>query len=263
MSAALEIEGVVGGYASADHVVKGVSVRVAAGEWVAVIGPNGAGKSTLLKLAAGLLVPREGRVRLAGRDVTGLSPQRLIEAGLVMVPQERNVFGALTVDENLAMGCVLAPRLVRERRDAVHARFPLLAERRRQLARTLSGGQRQLLAMGQALMAAPTVLFLDEPTAGLSPKAAGELFDTIRGIADGGVAILMIEQNALEALRRADRAYVLVDGRNERDGDARAIAADPAIRRLFLGGRGGPADASVASDATRPAVPPGAATGVR
>ncbi len=236
-SPVLEIDGLVGGYAAADHVVKGVSVTVAPGELVTMIGPNGAGKSTLLKLACGLLTPRQGRVRLAGRDVTGASPQQLIQAGLVMVPQEKNVFGALTVEENLAMGCMLAPRTLKARREAVHARFPLLAQRRRQLARTLSGGQRQLLALGQALMAQPSVLFLDEPTAGLAPKAASELFDTIRTLAASGVGILMVEQNALEAMLVSDRAIVLVDGRNEREGPAPALARDPAIRRLFLGGR--------------------------
>ena len=236
-SPVLEIDGLVGGYAAADHVVKGVSVAVAPGELVTVIGPNGAGKSTLLKLACGLLAPRQGRVRLAGRDVTGASPQQLIQAGLVMVPQEKNVFGALTVEENLAMGCMLAPRALKSRREAVHARFPLLAQRRRQLARTLSGGQRQLLALGQALMAQPSVLFLDEPTAGLAPKAASELFDTIRTLAASGVGILMVEQNALEAMLVSDRAIVLVDGRNEREGPAPALARDPAIRKLFLGGR--------------------------
>lgn len=233
----LTIDAIVGGYAAADHVVKGVSLELREGELLTLIGPNGAGKSTLLKLAAGLLAPRQGRVMLDGRDVTAASPQSLIAQGLVMVPQEKNVFGALTVDENLAMGCLLQPRLTRQRREAVHARFPLLAERRRQLARTLSGGQRQLLAMGQALMAQPQVLFLDEPTAGLAPKAASEMFDTIVGIARSGVAVLMVEQNALEALLVSDRGCVLVDGRKEREGVARELAVDPAIRRLFLGGR--------------------------
>jgi len=233
----LRIDALTGGYAAADHVVKGVSVTVAAGELVTIIGPNGAGKSTLLKLVAGLLRPRSGRVTIDGTDITGASAQQLIAAGLVMVPQERNVFGALTVEENLAMGCLLAHRLTAARRSAVYARFPLLAERRSQPARTLSGGQRQLLAMGQALMAQPQVLLLDEPTAGLAPKSASELFETIRAVAAGGVATLMVEQNAIEAMRVSDRAYVLVDGRNERDGAASALASDPAIRRLFLGGR--------------------------
>jgi branched-chain amino acid transport system ATP-binding protein/neutral amino acid transport system ATP-binding protein len=233
----LAIENLVGGYASADHVVKNVSVQLDRGELVTMIGPNGAGKSTLLKLVAGLLKPRGGRVLMEGRDVTGDSPQALIKAGLVMAPQEKNVFGALTVEENLMMGAILAPRQTKPRMEKVTARFPLLSERRSQLARTLSGGQRQLLAMGQALMTEPKILFLDEPTAGLAPKAASELFDIIRSIARSGVAILMVEQNALEAMLVSDRAYVLVDGRNERDGPAPALARDPAIRRLFLGGR--------------------------
>jgi len=234
----LAIEGLLGGYGDADHVVKGVSLAVATGELVCVIGPNGAGKSTVLKLVTGLLRPRAGRIRLAGRDITGAAPGTVLRAGCVLVPQERNVFGALTVDENLAMGAFLAPRAARKRRDAVYGRFPLLAQRRRQAARTLSGGQRQILAMGQALMTEPAALLLDEPTAGLSPIAASELFATIRGLAADGVAVLMVEQNALEALSISDRAYVLVDGRNAEEGHAATLAADPGVRRLFLGGRG-------------------------
>ncbi len=234
----LAIEGLLGGYGDADHVVKGVSLTVATGELVCVIGPNGAGKSTVLKLVTGLLRPRAGQVRLAGRDITGAAPGTVLRAGCVLVPQERNVFAALTVEENLAMGSFLTPRVARRRRDAVYARFPFLAQRRRQPARTLSGGQRQILAMGQALMAEPAALLLDEPTAGLSPIAASELFATIRGLAADGVAVLMVEQNALEALSVSDRAYVLVDGRNAEEGRATALAGDPRIRRLFLGGRG-------------------------
>jgi branched-chain amino acid transport system ATP-binding protein/neutral amino acid transport system ATP-binding protein len=235
---ALAVEGLVGGYAAADHVVKGVGLAVAAGELVCVIGPNGAGKSTVLRLLTGLLRPRDGRIRLDGRDVTGLAPRAVLEAGMVLVPQERNVFGALSVEENLAMGCFLDPRGARARIAEVTARFPLLAERRRQAARTLSGGQRQILAMGQALMSRPRVLLLDEPTAGLSPRAATDLFALVRATAEAGVAVLMVEQNALQAMEIADRALVLVDGRNAHEGPARALARDPAIRRLFLGGRG-------------------------
>jgi branched-chain amino acid transport system ATP-binding protein/neutral amino acid transport system ATP-binding protein len=233
----LEISGLVGGYGGADHVVKGVDLVAEGGQLHAVIGPNGAGKSTALKLAAGLLTPKAGQVRLDDADLAGQSPQRILGAGLVFVPQERNVFGALSVEENLAMGAHIAPKRFRERRDAVFARLPLLAERRRQLAKTLSGGQRQLLAMGVALMASPRVLALDEPTAGLSPKAADELFATVRALAAGEVAVVMVEQNAIEALQIADRATLMVDGRVARVGDARALAADDDIRRLFLGGR--------------------------
>ncbi|WP_198374884.1 ABC transporter ATP-binding protein [Neoroseomonas rubea] len=242
---ALAVEELTGGYAAADHVVKGVSLGVAPGELLCVIGPNGAGKSTVLKLLTGLLRPRAGRVALDGRDVTGLSPRRMIEAGLVLVPQERNVFGTLTVEENLAMGCFLDPRRARARMAVVTDRFPLLAERRRQAARSLSGGQRQILAMGQALMSEPRVLLLDEPTAGLSPKAAADLFALVRSTAASGVAVLMVEQNALQAMEVSDRALVLVDGRNAHEGPAPALARDPEIRRLFLGGRGaGSMDAS-------------------
>jgi branched-chain amino acid transport system ATP-binding protein/neutral amino acid transport system ATP-binding protein len=235
--AGLVIENLAGGYANADHVVKGVSMSARPGEMVAIIGPNGAGKSTALKLATGLLRSGGGRVAIGGVDVTGASPQAVLAAGLVLVPQERNVFAALSIEENLAMGSYTAPRLVRQRREAVYARLPLLSERRKALARTLSGGQRQLLAIGIALMAAPQVLALDEPTAGLSPMAASDLFATIRSLADDGVAVLMVEQNAIEALGVCDRGYVLVDGRVVREGAAGAIMADEDIRRLFLGGR--------------------------
>lgn len=235
---ALVVDALVGGYAAADHVVKGVSLAVAPRELVCVIGPNGAGKSTVLKLLTGLLRPREGRVTLDGADVTGLAPRGVLEAGMVLVPQERNVFGTLTVEENLIMGCFLDPRRARARMAAVMDRFPLLAERRRQAARTMSGGQRQILAMGQALMSEPRVLLLDEPTAGLSPKAATDLFALVRATAESGVAVLMVEQNALQAMETSDRAIVLVDGRKAHEGPAAALARDPAIRRLFLGGRG-------------------------
>lgn len=233
---ALAVEGLTGGYAAADHVVKGVSLAVAPGELVCVIGPNGAGKSTVLRLLTGLLTPRAGRVALDGRDVTGLSPRAMIEAGLVLVPQERNVFGTLTVEENLAMGCFLDPRRARDRMAAVMDRFPLLAERRRQAARTMSGGQRQILAMGQALMSEPRVLLLDEPTAGLSPKAAADLFGLVRATAESGVAVLMVEQNARPALAIADRGVVLAMGRNRATAPGPALLADPEIGRLFLGG---------------------------
>ena len=235
---ALLVDALVGGYAAADHVVKGVSLAVAPRELVCVIGPNGAGKSTVLKLLTGLLRPREGRVTLDGADVTGLAPRAVLEAGMVLVPQERNVVGTLTVEENLIRGCFLDPRRARARMAAVMDRFPMLAERRRQAARTMSGGQRQILAMGQALMSEPRVLLLDEPTAGLSPKAATDLFALVRSTTESGVAVLMVEQNALQAMETSDRAIVLVDGRKAHEGPAAALARDPAIRRLFLGGRG-------------------------
>lgn len=234
--ALLSVEGVVAGYSTADEVLKGVDLEVERGEIVSVIGPNGAGKSTLLKVIAGVLAPIRGRVRLDGVLIEGRPPQEISARGVAFVPQERNVFPTLTVRENLEMGGYLEPRRVRERIDAIFERFPLLAERRRQAARTLSGGQRQVLAMAMALMVAPSLLLLDEPSAGLAPMAAERLFETIGAINRDGVAIVMVEQNALEALAVARRGYILVDGRNSRTGEAAALAADPDVRRIFLGG---------------------------
>ncbi|HWK45490.1 MAG TPA: ABC transporter ATP-binding protein [Stellaceae bacterium] len=232
----LIVEGLVGGYPSADHIVKGVSLSVAPGEFVVIIGPNGAGKSTALKLIAGLLVPKAGHVGIGDRALQGATPQQIIAAGLTLVPQERNVFGGLTVQENLDMGGFLDRSGLAARRRAMMARFPLLGERKSAFARTLSGGQRQILALAIALMVEPKILLLDEPSAGLSPKAAAELFATVRAIAESGVGILMIEQNALQALNCADRGYVLVDGTNRAEGTGKILADDPDIRRLFLGG---------------------------
>jgi branched-chain amino acid transport system ATP-binding protein/neutral amino acid transport system ATP-binding protein len=235
----LQVQGIVGGYGAADQIVKGVSMHVNAGELVTIIGPNGAGKSTALKLLTGLLTPKAGKVLLDGRDMTGLSPRALVQAGIVFVPQERNIFGDLTVEENLIMGSFLQLKLARQRLQDVVDRLPLLGQRRKVLGRTLSGGQRQLLAVGQALMAQPKVLLLDEPTAGLSPQAAEELFTMVCQIKGSGLALLMVEQNALDALNVSDRAYVLVDGQNHFEGPARSLIDDPQIRRLFLGGRAG------------------------
>jgi len=232
----LRVEDLRGGYSAADEIVKGASLAVAPGEIVAIIGPNGAGKSTLLKLVAGLLKPKAGHVHLAGEDIAGLSAMAVSRKGLAFVPQEKNVFGSMSVRENLEMGGYVEPGKTSERIEAAFARFPILAERRRQLARTLSGGERQILAIAMAMMVEPKILLLDEPTAGLSPKAAERLFDTVKAIGASGVAVLMVEQNALEALGISARAYILVLGKNEREGEAAKLAADPEIRRLFLGG---------------------------
>jgi branched-chain amino acid transport system ATP-binding protein/neutral amino acid transport system ATP-binding protein len=232
----LTVDGVVAGYSAADEILKGVDLAVEPGEIVSVIGPNGAGKSTLLKVVAGVLRPSRGRVLLGDTPIGGRPPREISALGVAFVPQERNVFPTLTVRENLEMGGYLEPRHTRARIEAIFARFPLLAERRRHAARTLSGGQRQILAMAMALMVAPTLLLLDEPSAGLAPLAAERLFETIRAINADGVAIVMVEQNALEALAIARRGYILVDGRNSRSGPAAALAADPDVRRIFLGG---------------------------
>jgi len=236
VSALLSVQGVVAGYGAHDEVLKGVQAEVGAGEIVGIIGPNGAGKSTLLKVVAGVLRPRGGSVHLDGRPIHGRSPREISARGVAFVPQEQNVFPAMTVRENLEMGGYLDPGPARGRIEAIFARFPALADKRRQAARTLSGGQRQILAMAMALMVEPALLLLDEPSAGLAPRAAETLFDTIRAINGEGVAIAMVEQNALEALAVAHRAYILVDGRNSRSGPAAALAADPDVRRIFLGG---------------------------
>jgi len=231
----LAVRDIVAGYGRGDEILKGVSLTVAAGEIVAIIGPNGAGKSTLLKTIAGLLHPARGTIALDGAPIHGLPPREIARLGVAFVPQEANVFPTLSVRENLEMGGFIDPAHVAARLDSVFARFPMLAEKRQRAARTLSGGQRQVLAMAMALMVQPALLLLDEPSAGLSPIAAEDLFATIRAINREGIAIAMVEQNAAEALEIAQRATILVDGRNNRDGDAAAMRVDPEIRRIFLG----------------------------
>ncbi|CAN7504817.1 ABC transporter ATP-binding protein [Bosea sp. LjRoot9] len=232
----LAVDGVVAGYGAAEQILKGCSLRVGAGEIVAIIGPNGAGKSTLLKTIAGLVSAREGAIILNGADVTSQGALGRAKHGIGFVPQERNVFGAMTVAENLEISGFQDPGKVRERSEELYARYPMLASKRRALARTLSGGQRQILAMAMGLMNAPALLLLDEPTAGLSPRAAEELFEAIMALNKGGLPILMVEQHALEALEISTRGYILISGRNNREGSGPALAADPEIRRLFLGG---------------------------
>jgi branched-chain amino acid transport system ATP-binding protein/neutral amino acid transport system ATP-binding protein len=223
------------GYGRDDEILKGAHLTIEPSEIVAIIGPNGAGKSTLLKTVAGLLRPARGSITLHGQPIHHLGPREVSRRGIAFVPQERNIFVTLSVRENLEMGGWLNAAETRRRIDAVFARFPMLAERRRSAARTLSGGERQVLAMAMALMVQPVLLLLDEPSAGLSPIAAQRLFATIQEVNRDGVAIGMVEQNATQALEIADRATILVDGRNNRDGAAATLAADPEIRRIFLG----------------------------
>jgi branched-chain amino acid transport system ATP-binding protein len=232
----LTVEGLVAGYTAADEILKSVSLTVEPGEIVSVIGPNGAGKSTLLKAIAGILKPSRGTIRLRGEAIHGRPAREISALGVAFVPQEQNIFPTMTVRENLEMGGFVDRRRLRAKIDMVFARFPQLADKRRQAARTLSGGQRQILAMAMALMVDPVVLLLDEPSAGLAPLAAERLFETIRAINADGVAIAMVEQNALEALAIATRGYILVDGRNSRSGPAADLARDPDVRRIFLGG---------------------------
>jgi branched-chain amino acid transport system ATP-binding protein/neutral amino acid transport system ATP-binding protein len=232
----LTVTNVVAGYGAHDEVLKGVGITVAEREMVVLIGPNGAGKSTLLKSIAGFLKPREGAISFEGRPITGLRPREITRQGIAFVPQEANVFPSLSVEANLEMGGYVDRRATKQRMRAMFARFPLLAERRAQEARTLSGGQRQVLAVAMALMAAPRLMLLDEPSAGLSPAAAAELFALIKSLHAEGMTVVMVEQNALDALQIADRGYLLVDGQNAREGEARALAADSEVRHAFLGG---------------------------
>ncbi|MCX7383592.1 MAG: ABC transporter ATP-binding protein [Alphaproteobacteria bacterium] len=232
----MSAQNIVCGYGAADEILKGASITVRPGEMVAIIGPNGAGKSTLLKAIAGLLRLKSGSIQLEDQEIAALDPRSRARLGIAFVPQEANIFPTMTVRENLEMGGFLEPKSAPARIEALFVRFPMLAEKRRQAARTLSGGQRQILAMAMALMVHPKLLLLDEPSAGLSPKAAEALFDSIAAIHAEGTAIAMVEQNAQEALAIADTGVVLVDGRTALVGVAREMAADPEVRRMFLGG---------------------------
>ena len=238
MSAApaiLTAEGIVAGYLPGVDILRGVDLTVGAGELVGVIGPNGAGKSTLVKALFGLIPVRAGKVALDGNDITGRRAHELVAHGVGYVPQLANVFRTLTVEENLRMGLFLRPHAWDERLEAVTAVFPLLGARAAQRANNLSGGERQMLAMGRALMMAPQVLLLDEPSAGLSPTMQDTVFDTVRQIADSGVSVVMVEQNARRCLLISDRAYVLDQGRNAHTGTGKALLHDPKVIDLYLG----------------------------
>ncbi len=228
---------VVAGYARGLPVVHGVSVDVAPREIVAIIGPNGAGKSTLLKAVAGLIATESGRITLGGRDITALPGHQIVGAGVGYVPQTGNVFSSLTIHENLKVGGHTLRGELAARLERAYGLFPVLAEKRRQRARALSGGQRQMLAIARALMTEPSLVMLDEPTAGLGPLVVGGVFRQLRRLAEGGVAVLMVEQNAKAALRVSDRGYVLTEGRNRIAGRAADLLADPAVAEAFLGGR--------------------------
>lgn len=232
----LAVSDLVVGYNAADEVLKGVEFRVEPGEIVGVIGPNGAGKSTLFKSISGLLKPVRGSILLDGEAIGGHAARDISRRGLAYVPQEQNIFPTLSVRENLEMGGYIDPKGSARKIALAFERFPILGKRRRAAARTLSGGERQILAMAMALMVEPKVLLLDEPSAGLSPLAAEVLFENIVAINRSGLAIAMVEQNAHEVLTISNRAYILVDGRNHRDGPAAELANDPEIRRIFLGG---------------------------
>ena len=224
-----------GGYGGAD-ILKGCTIAVEAGEIAVIVGPNGAGKSTAMKAMFGMLDLRAGTVLLNGDDISDLPPQQRVRRGMGFVPQTQNVFTSMTVEENLQMGGFIRGDDFSDTIEEIYRLFPVLREKRAQPAGELSGGQRQQVAIGRALMTQPKVLMLDEPTAGVSPIVMGELFDRIIDVAQTGIAILMVEQNAKQALQIADRGYVLVQGENRYTDSGAALLANPDVRRAFLGG---------------------------
>ncbi|KGJ09048.1 ABC transporter ATP-binding protein [Paracoccus sphaerophysae] len=231
----LSATGMRGGYGKAD-ILHGCDIAVDKGQIAVIVGPNGAGKSTAMKAVFGMLDLREGQVTLDGQDIAGLSPQDRVRRGMGFVPQTANVFPTMTVEENLEMGAYIRDDDFRATLDQVYHLFPAVADKRRQNAGELSGGQRQQVAVGRALMTQPKLLMLDEPTAGVSPIVMDELFDRIIEIARTGISILMVEQNARQALEIADVGYVLVQGANRYTGSGAELMADPEVRRTFLGG---------------------------
>jgi len=231
----LRAESLVAGYLPDVDILTGCELTLERGELVGIIGPNGAGKSTLIKTMFGLVPVRSGRVLLEDVDITNLSAHELVSQGVGYVPQTRNVFPSLTIRENLEMGLYLRPKVWAERAAFVHDLFPLLAHRANQRAGLLSGGERQMVAMGRALMMDPKVLFLDEPSAGLSPANQDDVFRRIGEINDAGISIVMVEQNARTCLEICDRAYVLDQGRNAYTGTGEQLLNDPKVIELYLG----------------------------
>jgi len=235
MTVVLEADGIVSGYGEVD-ILHGVSLLVDEGEIVSVIGPNGAGKSTLLKSVFGLLKLRKGKLLLDGVDATDLPPQKMVRKGVSYVPQSENVFPSLTILENLEMGAFIGGDNIKQRLEEVFDLFPILAERPHAKAGKLSGGQRQMLALARALMLQPRLLLLDEPTASLSPRMVSDILTKIRDINEKGVAILIVEQNAREALNLCHRGYVLVMGRNAMEDTGQNLLNSEEVGRLYLGG---------------------------
>lgn len=228
-------EAMTGGYGGAD-ILHACTIAVEKGQIAVIVGPNGAGKSTAMKAVFGMLKLRAGHVKLDGEDITALSPQARVAKGMGFVPQTHNIFTSMTVEENLEMGAFIRRDDFKDTLAQVYDLFPILKQKRLQPAGELSGGQRQQVAVGRALMTQPKVLMLDEPTAGVSPIVMDELFDRIIEVARTGISILMVEQNARQALEIADKGYVLVQGANRFTDTGKALLADPEVRRSFLGG---------------------------
>ena len=232
----LQAENITAGYTREVNILYDVGIRLKSGQIVSVIGPNGAGKSTLLKTIFGLLKPTNGKISLKDEDITGLKPDKVANKGISYVPQVDNVFPSLTVQENLEMGAFIRNDDYSQRLNEIYELFPILGDRRKQKAGQLSGGQRQMVAMGRALMVDPQVLLLDEPSAGLSPKLVDMIFEKIIDINKTGVSMIIVEQNAREALKMADHGYVLAMGRNVLDDSGDALLANEEVGRLYLGG---------------------------
>ena len=232
----LEARKITGGYGSGPDILHGCDISVGKGEIAVIVGPNGAGKSTAMKAIFGMLDVRGGSVLLDGVDITNLSTQDRVRAGMGFVPQNQNIFTSMTVEENLEMGAFIRKDDFSDTLEQVFELFPILKEKRRQAAGELSGGQRQQVAVGRALMTQPKILMLDEPTAGVSPIVMDELFDRIIEVSRTGIPILMVEQNARQALGIADTGYVMVQGRNAYTGSGKELLADPKVRKSFLGG---------------------------
>lgn len=229
----LQVEGVTAGYVPDLPILRGVSLVAQQAQVTLVIGPNGAGKSTLIKAIAGLVPVSAGRVRLQGQDITGLRPDQMARHGMAYVPQTDNIFRSLTIQQNLELAL---RRVGGGPLDPLLTRFPALREKLRARAGTLSGGQRQMLAIAMALASDPAVILMDEPSAGLAPRVTDEVLDLTRGLAEGGVTVLLVEQNVKAAMRRADRCYILGEGRNQIDGPAADLATDPRLAEIYMGG---------------------------